>query len=162
VSCLRDGPPVAGAVYNVPADELTSAASGEGATRNGTRIACTSVPSLGESLLITGFPYDRGALLDRQLTVLRAFLKHPVHAIRRDGSAAIDCCHVAAGRADGFWEFGLKPWDMAAGVVILAEAGAAVTGIDGEPWSVESAGIITANPTLHAAMVEIVTGTGPA
>ena len=158
VACLRGGHPVAGAVYNVPADELTSAAAGQGAARNGTRLSCTNTPSLHESLLITGFPYDRGSLLDRQLEVLRTFLKHPVHAIRRDGSAAIDCCHVAAGRADGFWEFGLKPWDMAAGVVILTESGAAVTGIDGEPWSAGSTGVIAANPTLHAALVEIVTG----
>lgn len=162
VACLRDGQPFAGAVYHVPADEMTSAARGEGATRNGARIACKSTASVNEALLITGFPYDRGALLDRQLEVLRAFLKAPVHAIRRDGSAAVDCCHVAGGRADGFWEFGLKTWDMAAGVVILAEAGARATGIDGKPWSVESTGLIAANPVLHAAMLEVVSGAGRA
>ncbi|MDZ4063726.1 MAG: inositol monophosphatase family protein, partial [Coriobacteriia bacterium] len=119
VALLRDGTPVIGATYNVPAEELVSAAVGHGAWLEDARIECTSVSKLAEALLITGFPYDRGALLDRQLGCLASFLRSPVHGIRRDGSAAVDCCPVACGRADGFWEFGLKPWDMAAGVVIL-------------------------------------------
>lgn len=160
VACLRDGHPVAGAVYNVPADELTSAASGEGATRNGTTITCSQVARIEEALLVTGFPYDRHALLDRQLATLAAFLRAPVHGIRRDGSAAVDCCHVASGRADGFWEFGLKPWDTAAGAIVCAEAGAIVTGIDGEPWTVRSTGVITANAALHAQMAEFVLDAG--
>ncbi|MRR12210.1 inositol monophosphatase, partial [bacterium] len=82
----------------------------------------------------------------------------PIHGMRRDGSAAIDCCHVAGGRADGFWEFGLKPWDMAAGVLICTEAGARVTDIDGGDWSPASTGIIVANPTLHAAMCGVILG----
>lgn len=158
VAFLKDGHPVAGAIYNIPADEMASAATGDGATRDGAPLGCSTVTSVSEALLITGFPYDRGAILDRQLDVLAAFLRAPVHAIRRDGSAAVDCCHVAAGRADGFWEFGLKPWDLAAGVVILEEAGARVTGVDGEPWTVDSTGIVTANDTLHAQMLAIVAG----
>lgn len=156
VALLIDSEPVAGAVYNVALDELFSAATGLGAFRNDARIGCTKVDALDRALLITGFPYDRGALLDRQLGILRSFLKAPVHGIRRDGSAAIDCCHVACGRADGFWEFGLKPWDMAAGVVILREAGATITSIDGEPWTPTSTGLITANPRLHPLMKNIV------
>lgn len=160
VALLRDGRPVVGATYNVPADELASAAVGEGAWRQRAgeteRIQCTGVSRLAQALLITGFPYDRGALLDHQLDCLKRFLRSPVHGIRRDGSAAVDCCHVAGGRADGFWEFGLKPWDMAAGVVILGEAGARVTGVDGEPWTPESTGIIAANPALHELMSQVI------
>ncbi len=162
VALLRDGVPVAGAVANVPLSETVAAATGMGALRDSTPIRCTTADALDRSLLVTGFPYDRGALLDTQLAILTAFLRAPVHGIRRDGSAAIDCTHVAMGRADGFWEFGLKPWDMAAGVVICKEAGAHVTGIDGEEWSISSTGIITANPQLHALMTDVVLGTRPA
>lgn len=156
IALLESGEPVAGAVFNVAGNELFSAGKGLGATRDGEPIHCSSAASLDTALLITGFPYDRGALLDRQLAILGSFLRAPVHGIRRDGSAAVDCCHVACGRADGFWEFGLKPWDMAAGVVILREAGAHVTGVDGEPWTPGSSGIITANATLHQAMGELI------
>lgn len=160
VAVLSAGQPVSGAVYNAALDEMNAATAGGGATRNGTPLRVTEAPRITDALLITGFPYDRGAPLDRQLAVLAAFLRAPVHGIRRDGSAAIDCCHVAGGRADGFWEYALKPWDMAAGVVILREAGAAVSGIDGEMWSAGSSGIIAANPRLHARMVELITTVG--
>ncbi len=158
VALLVAGEPVAGAVYNVAAEELFSAATGLGAFRGEERIHCTDVEALDTSLLITGFPYDRGELLDHQLCVLTRFLRAPVHGIRRDGSAAVDCCHVACGRADGFWEFGLKPWDMAAGIVILREAGAAVTGIDGTPWTPHSTGLIAAGPALHPLMADLILG----
>ena len=111
-----------------------------------------------DALLITGFPYDRGAPLDRQLAVLAAFLRAPVHGIRRDGSAAIDCCHVAGSRADGFWEYYLKPWDVSAGVVILREAGALVTDTEGAPWTAHSESICCANPALHAEMLAVIGG----
>ena len=156
VALLRSGEPVAGAVYNVASDELISAADGSGAYLGETRITCTETDSLEQALMVTGFPYDRGALFDRQILILKRFMKHPIHGVRRDGSAAVDCTHVAIGRADGFWEFGLKPWDMAAGVVILREADAHVTGIDGEPWSVESTGVIAANRALHSKMFEMI------
>lgn len=156
VALLEYGEPVAGAVYDVARQELYSAATGSGAHRDGESVQCARSDALIGSLLVTGFPYDRGEPLTRQLAVLGDFLRAPVHGMRRDGSAAIDCCHVASGRADGFWEFGLKPWDMAAGVVICREAGALVTGIDGDPWTPESTGIIVANPVLHAAMREVI------
>lgn len=152
VACLRDGAPVAGAVYNVPADEMVSAAAGHGAWRDGTRLTCRGAHALAEALLATGFPYDRGAGLDRQLRLLERLLR-PAHDIRRDGSAAIDLCHVATGRVDGFWETSLQPWDMAAGVLIVTEAGGAVTDFNGDPWSVTTRDVIAANPTLHAALL---------
>lgn len=156
VALVRDGQPVAGAVYNAALDELCSAAVGRGATRNDNPIRCSNASAVNQALLVTGFPYDRGAPLDRQLRVLAAFLRNPVHGIRRDGSAAIDCCHVAAGRADGFWEFALKPWDMAAGVVICREAGATVTDVNGAPWSAHSESICVAGTELHPHMLEVI------
>ncbi|NTW28540.1 MAG: inositol monophosphatase [Coriobacteriia bacterium] len=156
VAVLRDGQPVAGAVYNAAAGEMNSAALGLGARRDGAAIHASDTASVQESLLITGFPYDRGAALDRQLAVLGAFLRAPVHGIRRDGSAAVDCCHVAGGRADGFWEYTLRAWDMAAGVVILREAGATVSDVSGNPWTAESDSICTASPELHARMLEVI------
>ena len=157
VALLHDGQPVAGAVHNVPMRETTSASAGEGAWLDGVRLRVTAATSIDEALLITGFPYDRGEMLEKQMRVF-AQLILSVHDIRRDGSAAIDCCHVAAGRADGFWEFGLQPWDTAAGVLALREAGATVTGIEGDPWTVRSAGIIAANPALHAALAAAILG----
>jgi len=155
IAMMREGEPAVGAIYNVPANELFSAARSEGAFRNDEPIRCSQVASLTDALLITGFPYDRTTTLDRQLAMLGRFLRAPVHGIRRDGSAAVDCCHVAAGRADGFWEFGLHAWDTAAGVAVLREAGAKVTGTDGAAWTPDAGGILTANPTLHAAMLEV-------
>jgi len=158
VACVRNGRPVAGAVYDVARQEMYSAAEGTGAERDGVSVTVASAEMVSDALMVTGFPYDRGEALDRQLAVLSAFLHAPVHGIRRDGSAAIDCCHVASGRADGFWEYGLKPWDMAAGAVILREAGALVTDISGRPWDIHSESLCTANPVLHARMLEVIRG----
>jgi myo-inositol-1(or 4)-monophosphatase len=156
VACMRDAQPVAGAVYNAALDEMNAGALGLGATRDGRRLLVGDATSVSEALLITGFPYDRGAPLDRQLDILGAFLRYPVQGIRRDGSAALDCCHVAGERADGFWELYLKPWDTGAGVIILREAGATVTDMEGRPWDAHSESICCANPILHAKMLEVI------
>lgn len=152
VACLRDGRPVAGAVYNVPAAEMVSAASGDGAFRDGTPVRCAGAGRLEEALLGTGFPYDRGAPFDRQLRLLERLVR-PAHDVRRDGSAAVDLCNVATGRTDGFWETALQPWDMAAGVLIVEESGGRATGFDGSPWSVTTRDIVAANPALHAVLL---------
>jgi len=159
IAYLLDGVPTAGAVYNVPLGQMVAGSASSGATVDGIAANCTETHALDQALLVTGFPYDRGAPLDRQLEVLKRFLRAPVHGIRRDGSAAVDLCHVAMGRADGFWEFGLKPWDMAAGVLLCREAGARVTDITGEEWTPAATGVIAANPVLHPLMLEIVQST---
>lgn len=157
VALLRDGQPVAAAVHNVPANETTTALAGEGSWLDGTRLAVAGAAEIADGLFITGFPYDRTVTLDRQLGVFNRIVR-VAHDVRRDGSAAIDCCHVAAGRADGFWEFGLNPWDVAAGVLAIREAGGVVTDVDGSPWTPHAFGIVAANPTLHARLLEIVLG----
>ncbi len=157
VALVRNATPIAGAVYNAAAREMNAGALGLGATRNELPIHVSDAEAIQDALMITGFPYDRGEPLTRQLAVLAAFLRAPVHGIRRDGSAAIDCCHVAAGRADGFWEYALKPWDMAAGVIIAREAGAQVSDVTGAEWTALSTSIIVANPKLHAEMTDLIT-----
>lgn len=158
VALLRGGRPAAGAVYGIPLDEMFSAELGQGATRNGEPIRVAAAGSVPEALMVTGFPYDRTLPLDRQLSVLGAMLRRPVHGIRRDGTAALDLCHVAMGRADGYWEYSLKLWDMAAGVLICTEAGALVTDVAGGPWTAETTDVCVANPVLHADMLDVITG----
>lgn len=155
VALVRDGRPVIGAVYDAARHIMHSAATGEGATRDGMSVSVGGAREIREALLITGFPYDRTLPLDPQLAVLSYMLRR-VQGIRRDGSAAIDCCHVATGAADGFWEYGLKAWDTAAGAVIASEAGALVTDMHGRPWSVETSDVIVANPALHPRIMEAV------
>lgn len=160
VALVRGLDPIAGAVYNVAAGEMNAAALGLGATRDGEPIHVAGAMAVRDALVITGFPYDRGAPLDLQIAVLTAFLRAPVHGMRRDGSAAVDCCHVAGGRADGFWEYALKPWDMAAGALICQEAGGFVTDVAGHRWSATSDSILAANPILHAEMLSLIRSAG--
>ena len=155
VACVRGGRPVAGAVFNVPLDEMVSAAANEGATSNGVRLTCVGAPDMPGALIATGFPYDRGAALDRQLRIFERVLR-PAHDVRRDGSAAIDLCNVAIGRTDGFWETALKPWDMAAGVLVVEESGGAVTDFDGERWSVATRDVVAANTVLHPVLLGLI------
>ena len=156
IALLEGGEVQAGAVYNAALDEMNSAARGMGAFRDDVPLRVSPAEDLGRAVLVTGFPYDRTRPLELQLAVLAAFLRLPVQDLRRDGSAAVDCCHVAGGRCDGFWEYGLKVWDMAAGVLILQEAGAQVTDIDGVDWSPSSGSICAANPLLHERMLDVI------
>lgn len=119
-----------GVVYDPMRDELFAAERGKGAFLNGKRIQVSGVTELEKSLLVTGFPYDTW---DTELDNFKYFerLAKKTQGVRRLGSAALDACYVAAGRFDGFWEFKLKPWDVAAGGLIAQEAGAKVTAIDG-------------------------------
>lgn len=155
VACLQDGSPVAGAVFNAASAECFTGAVGEGAFLDGWAIRCTEAAGVPQALLATGFPYERESTLDRQLGIFSAVIR-VAHDIRRDGSAAIDCCQTACGRVDGFWELALRPWDMAAGVCILREAGALVTDTSGAPWTPATTDIVTANPRLHAALLELI------
>jgi myo-inositol-1(or 4)-monophosphatase len=155
VALVREGRPAVGAVFDAARGIMHAAAAGTGATRDGQAVSVSAAREIAEALLITGFPYDRGLPLDRQLAVLSLLLRR-VQGIRRDGSAAIDCCHVATGAADGFWEYGLKAWDTAAGAIIASEAGALVTDMHGQPWTVETTDIVVANPALHPRILEAI------
>lgn len=155
VACIEDGTPIAGAVYHPSLDELFSAERGAGAWLGDSPIRCSEVSTIDRALLGTGFPYDRGVPLARQLAILARVLR-TAHDIRRDGSAALDLCYAACGRTDGFWELTLRPWDTAAGAVIAEEAGCVFTDLDGHPWSPEAADVVVANPTLHAELLHLI------
>lgn len=156
IALLEQGRPVAGAVYNVPLDEMCWGVFDGGAFRDGVRLRASQQREIEKAVLVTGFPYDRGRPLELQLSALSAFLRLPVQDIRRDGSAAVDCCNVASQRCDGFWEYGLKVWDMAAGVLICEEAGCSVSDVEGRSWSPQSTSICAANPVLHEQMLDVI------
>lgn len=155
MALARKGELVLGVIYNPVYNELFAAARGEGATLNGKKIHCSKVDAMKNSLLCTGFPnHDRHAHPNIHYYwdfTLRS------HGVRRDGSAALDLASVAAGRFDGFWEFGLKPWDTAAGVVLIEEAGGTVTDLEGQPYVVGGKSILASNGLIHAEMQQLAT-----
>ena len=149
----EDGP--CAAVVHDPCKQETFAATREGpATLNDSPIGVSAAERLDEALLVTGFPYDRRAHIDFYLTYFRLFLVH-ARDVRRLGSAALDLCYVAAGRFDGFWEWGLHPWDTAAGWLIVERAGGRVTGFSGarfDPWRPQ---VLATNGLIHDAALAV-------
>ena len=150
-----EGKLAAGAVYDPSLDELFQATAGGGATLNGEPIAVSDTDELIHSMIATGFPYDRSLVP----IALRQFagLSMQCQAVRRVGSAALDCVWTAAGRFDGYWENVVHAWDVAAGALIAAEAGAIVTDLHGAPFQVEAGTILMATPALHARLLAAVT-----
>jgi myo-inositol-1(or 4)-monophosphatase len=148
----------AAAVYDPVRDEMFTAARGAGAFLNGERVQVSSAPRLGQALLVTGIPFRSLDRLDEYLASFRAFTLGSA-GIRRDGSAALDLAYVACGRLDGFWEMALSSWDVAAGSLIVREAGGVVTDFLGRDGFLESGDIVAANPAVHPAMLRIVKDT---
>jgi myo-inositol-1(or 4)-monophosphatase len=148
VALTVDGEVVAGAVYDPLRDDLFSAERGAGSYLNGRRMHVSTSDDLIASLLITGFPYD---IQEETEIKLRRFVRMMglARAIRRDGSAAIDLCYVAAGRADGFWEDRLQPWDLLAAKLMIEEAGGRVSRYDGRPLGLQADEIAASNGALH-------------
>jgi myo-inositol-1(or 4)-monophosphatase len=142
---------VAAVVYDPTRDELFSAEAGKGAKLNGDRIHVSKAAQLNECLVATGFPSHK-----RHKNPNIHFYHHitlRTHGVRRAGSAALDLCNVACGRFDGFWEFNLNPWDTAAGVLIIEEAGGKVTRFDGSPFQIDSHETLGSNGLVHDALV---------
>jgi myo-inositol-1(or 4)-monophosphatase len=155
VALLAAGELVAGAIFDPRQQELFAAARGRGATLNGRPLRVSATPALRESLLVTGFPYDVHQRVDEIVGLFGAFVGK-ARAVRRLGSAAIDLCYVAAGRLDGFWESDLKPWDIAGGALIVAEAGGRVTGTDGAPFTSRGGHVLATNRRLHDPMLAVI------
>jgi myo-inositol-1(or 4)-monophosphatase len=145
----------AGATYDPLRDELFTAGRGEGAERGGVRLAHSGRDALRGALLVTGFPYDVHEQHELPLRLFGAFIRQ-ARAVRRFGAAAIDLAYVACGRFDGFWEQKLKPWDLAAGIVLAREAGALVTDLEGGDAMLETGDVLAAPAALHARMLEVV------
>ncbi len=143
-----------GAVVDPVRDEVYTARSGSGASRNGIPIHVSKTESLVASLLATGFPYDIQTSKQNNLDNFCAFAVR-VQGIRRGGSAALDFCHVASGCLDGFWELKLNPWDCAAGYLMIREAGGIVTDFHGRPASIYGREFVASNRRIHGQMLEV-------
>jgi len=144
----------AAAVYDPLHDEMFTAARGRGALLNGEPIRVSTAETLSRGLLVTGFPFRSMDRLDDYLASFRAFVLGS-SGIRRDGSAALNLAYVACGRYDGFWEMALSPWDVAAGSLLVREAGGVVTDFQGRDGYLESGDIVSANANIHPGMLRI-------
>ena len=145
---------VAGVVYDPNLDELFTAERGSGAYCNGRRLKVSQASELINSLLVTGFPYDIARNPDNAVGHFVNFLMEG-QGIRRLGSAALDLSYVAAGRFDGFWEVNLNPWDMAAGILFIQEAGGRTTDFSGSPSSIYTKQVLATNGLIHESMLGV-------
>jgi myo-inositol-1(or 4)-monophosphatase len=155
IALERAGEIVLGVVHDPTRDETFAAERGEGATLNGRRARVSATEDLGRAMLCTGFPYD----VRERTEFARHFTNFimSAQAVRRDGAAALDLAYVACGRFDGFWEEGLRPWDVAAGKLIVEEAGGRVTHYDGSPFHIYTPPIAASNGLIHDEMLGVLT-----
>ncbi|MCU1288266.1 MAG: Inositol-monophosphatase [Acidobacteria bacterium] len=149
----HNGEIVIGATFDPTRDEMFSAEKGQGANLNNRRIRVSETEKLGDALIVTGFSYDFKGKENFARHLNDFFMSS--RGVRRDGSAAIDMAYVACGRFDGFWEEGLNPWDVAAGKLLIEEAGGTVSYYDGSPFSVYAPPICASNSLIHAEMLNI-------
>ncbi|HYL69213.1 MAG TPA: inositol monophosphatase family protein [Candidatus Limnocylindria bacterium] len=150
---LEDGDPLLGVVYNPVSREIFTALRGEGAYLGQKRIHVSSIEKLSTSLLATGFPVDKV----RQSQNINYYWAYTLrsHGVRRDGSAALDLCSVACGRFDAFWEFGLRSWDTAAGILLVKEAGGSVSDFSGRPYRPGDPALLASNGRLHLELQQV-------
>ncbi|GIV54549.1 MAG: inositol monophosphatase [Candidatus Kapaibacterium sp.] len=151
-----EGAVVVGVVYHPMLDELFSARRGQGAFLNGKRLEVSSCAELADAFLVTGFPYNIASFPEYSEEHFAALVRRGI-PIRRLGSAALDLAYVAAGRFDGFWEVGLHPWDIAAGTLLITEAGGTVSAYDGSPHTLDTRTIVASNGRIHRQLVEFLT-----
>jgi myo-inositol-1(or 4)-monophosphatase len=150
-----DGSPAMGVVHDPLRQETFLASHGHGATLNGAPVHVSAPATIQAGLIGTGFPYDRRHSAGRYLPAFERVLRAS-RDVRRAGSAALDLAWVACGRLDGYWEFGLRPWDTAAGTLLVREAGGLVTACDGSEDPLPYAAILACNPTIHRALRDLV------
>ena len=148
---------IMGVIYDPVSQELFSASKGDGAQLNGKKIRVSGQIGLRGSLLSTGFPYHDQSYLETYLKTMKQLMA-PAAGIRRPGSAALDLAWLAAGRTDGFWEFNLNAWDIAAGILIVREAGGIITDFQGGDNYLKTGDIIAASPKVFPEMMKIITG----
>ncbi|WP_322745010.1 inositol monophosphatase family protein [Leptolyngbya ectocarpi] len=153
IGLLVSGVPMVGVVYNPILDDLYRAAKGLGATHNRQPIQVSATTALENSLLVTGFAYDRRETIDNNYAEF-CHLTHLTQGVRRGGSASVDLAHVACGCLDGYWERGLSPWDLAAGVVLVEEAGGQISAYDGSPFDIYSGRLVATNRHLQSAIIQ--------
>jgi myo-inositol-1(or 4)-monophosphatase len=154
IALQRDGEVILGLVYDPLREECFRAVKGQGAKLNEMSLRISAVKELDKALLATGFPYDQREKADFYLGFFKAFMTRS-QGIRRAGSAALDLCYVACGRLDGFWELKLRPWDTAAGVLIVEEAGGRVTDLSGTQFSIWGEETLASNGAIHDEMIAV-------
>ncbi len=145
--------PVIGVVIELPANNEYYAVINQGATCNGEPIEVSKVDNLSRSLLVTGFGYEHGQRWAANMKLFRK-LTDITQGVRRLGAAAVDLCHVACGKVDGFWEFDLHPWDTAAGLLVLTEAGGRITDMNGDQYSIFKNNMLATNGLLHNLLID--------
>lgn len=150
------GIPKVGVIWDPIRKEEFYAVADEGAFLNGQKISTSIRSELQDSIITTGFFYDRGALMERTLDSIRALFHKNIRGIRRTGGAALDLCWVACGRFEGFFEYELEPWDYGAGALIVAEAGGLCTDREGSQLTLKSRNIVAANPFIHSQLLQTV------
>lgn len=157
IALLYEQSPVIGVIYNPVMGELFHAVKGQGAFLDAMPISVSKVTELSYSLLVTGFAYDRRENPDNNFSEF-CQLTQLSQGVRRMGSAALDLAYVAAGRFDGYWERGLKPWDVAAGILLVEEAGGTISGYKETPFDLYSGRILASNKLLHPALTKALLG----
>jgi myo-inositol-1(or 4)-monophosphatase len=157
LALVHEGTVIAGAIYDPLRQELFTAERGVGSFLNGRRLRVSTTSRLIDSLLLTGFPYDVREHLVERLRLFNTFIG-VAQAVRRDGSAALDLCYVAAGRVEAFWEENLHPWDILAGILMIEEAGGRISRFDGSSVGVRADQLVATNGHIHDAMLEVVKG----
>jgi myo-inositol-1(or 4)-monophosphatase len=155
IAIARDGILCAGVVLNVPREEEFTATRGGGAFRNGKSIRVSSLREPGRSLIATGFPFKTLEKLPQYMQQFSLVMRGTA-GIRRAGSAALDLSNVACGRFDAFWELVLAPWDVAAGILMVQEAGGIVTDLDGNPPRLTAGSFVAGNPAMHTWLLQTV------
>jgi myo-inositol-1(or 4)-monophosphatase len=154
IALENEGTIVLGVIYDPMREEMFVAVRGGGLYLNEKKLRVSDVSDLSRSLLVTGFPYDIRESKDNNLNFFNAMAIN-VQAIRRAGAAALDLAYLAAGRFDGFWELKLKPWDTAAGCLMVEEAGGVISDIAGSKWHLQSPNLMASNALIHEQMIKV-------
>jgi myo-inositol-1(or 4)-monophosphatase len=160
IAYAEKGAVAAAAVYDPMRDELFAASAGRGARCNGQRIQVSKSSRLPQSLIATGFYYDRGITMEKTLRALHRLYREDIRCMRRMGAASLDLAWLACGRFDGYFEYTLSPWDFAAGLLVVLEAGGRASGPDGSPADLSSGGLICSNGLIHERLLACVLNPG--
>ncbi len=152
ICIMKNEEPIVACVVELPVRNIYTAIIGQGAFCNNEAISVSSVDDLEKSLYVTGFGYEHGEWWERNMILFKRFTDIG-QGVRRLGAAAVDLCHIASGKVDGFWEFDLHPWDTAAGILIVSEAGGKVTKLDGSDYSIYNNEILATNGEIHQKMI---------
>jgi myo-inositol-1(or 4)-monophosphatase len=153
IALFKNNKPLLSVISELPSENLFWAVKGNGAFCNGEKISVSSRKLIRDSLLITGFSYEHDSKWETNMKLFKNFTKIS-HGVRRIGSAAADLCYVASGKADAFWEIGLYPWDSAAGILLVKEAGGKVSRMDGKPYNIYDKQILATNNLIHNEMLD--------